>query len=283
VLDALWQLVWSGLATNDTFAPLRALAARGARRRPGRHAPSPAAGRWSLVAQLAPAAADPTRRAHARALVLLDRYGVVARDVLAGEDVGGGFGAVYPMLRAMEEAGKLRRGHFVDGLEGAQFAFAGAVDRLRAARARAGEVEALLLAATDPANAWGAALPWPAPRRPDAGRPRRAAGCAVVLVDGALGVFLDRAGRQLLTFESAPERLAAALAALRGVFVDRRRRALRLERVDGEAALDSPLRPLFERAGFRAEYKGLALDRFAADGAAARREPGPHPGGERRG
>jgi ATP-dependent Lhr-like helicase len=186
------------------------------------------------------------------------------------------------MLRAMEEAGKLRRGHFVDGLEGAQFAFAGAVDRLRAARARASEAEALLLAATDPANPWGAALAWPALRRVDAGRPRRAAGCAVVLVDGGLALFLDRAGRQVITFEGDRERLAAAVAALRGVFVDRRRRALRLERIDGEAALDSPLRPLFERAGFRAEYKGLALDRFAADGGPTPREPGARPG-ERRG
>jgi ATP-dependent Lhr-like helicase len=188
----------------------------------------------------------------------------VARDVLAAEDPAGGFGAVYPVLRAMEEAGKLRRGHFVDGLEGAQFAFAGAVDRLRAARARAGASEALLLAATDPASPWGASLPWPAPRRDDAGRPRRAAGCAAVLVDGAPALFLDRAGRHALSFDAPREALVAAAAALRGVFVDRRRRALRLERIDGEPALASPLRPAFERAGFRAEYKGLALDRFGA-------------------
>jgi ATP-dependent Lhr-like helicase len=274
VLDALSELVWAGLVTNDTFAPLRALALRGERRRRGRGAPSAAAGRWSLASQLAAAPVEPARRAHARALVLLDRYGVVARDVLAAEDVPGGFGALYPILRAMEEAGKLRRGHFVDALEGAQFAFAGAVDRLRVARA-AGPGEALLLAATDPASPFGACLPWPTSRREDAGRPRRAAGCAVVLVDGALALFLDRAGRQLLTFTTEGEELVRAASALRGVFADRRRRALRLERIDGEPALGSPLRPAFERAGFRAEYKGLALDRFGAEaGGPPARVPG---------
>jgi ATP-dependent Lhr-like helicase len=170
----------------------------------------------------------------------------------------------------MEEAGKIRRGHFVDGLGGAQFAFAGAVDQLRAARERSGERDVVLLAASDPANAYGALLPWPAPTARasgEIGRPRRAAGAAVVLVDGELALHVDRGGRQVLSFPAAGsgEVISAAARALRGLFVDRRRRAMRVERIDGQAALDSPLRGAFEAAGFRAEYKGLALDRFAAE------------------
>jgi len=284
VQGALWDLVWLGLVTNDTFAPLRALAHRGERRARNRGAAGAAAGRWSRVVDLAPpadatrpaAAADATRRAHARALLLLDRWGVVSREALAAEEVAGGFGAVYPVLRAMEEAGKLRRGHFVDALEGAQFAFAGAVDQLRALRARPGPAVALALAASDPANPYGAVLPWPAPRSEAAGRPRRAAGAAVVLVEGALALFLERSGRNLLTFGDEPGALERAAQALRGLFLDRRRRALRVEHIDGVPALASPLRALFERAGFRAEYKGLSLDRFDAGGGAAGRagEPG---------
>jgi ATP-dependent Lhr-like helicase len=272
-LDALWDLAWAGLVTNDTFAPLRALASRAEKRRPGRGAGEAlVAGRWSLVAQLVPSGIDATRRAHARALVLLDRWGIVARDALAHEAIAGGFSAVYPVLRAMEESGKIRRGLFVDGLGSAQFAFAGAVDQLRAARERTSAPETVLLAAADPANAYGAALPWPAPRSADAGQPRRSAGARVVLVDGELALHLDRSGRQLLTFAAVGEgeSLALAAGALRGVLADRRRRALRIERIDGAPALDSPLRPAFEAAGFRADYKGLALDRFGAVTAVAR-------------
>jgi ATP-dependent Lhr-like helicase len=278
VFDALWDLVWAGLVTNDTFNPLRALAARAEKRRPGRNAPSPAAGRWSLVAQLVTGPVDVTRRAHARSLVLLDRWGIVARDALAAEAIAGGFSAVYPVLRAMEEAGKIRRGHFVDGLGGAQFAFAGAVDQLRAARDRSDQADFVLLAATDPANAYGAVLPWPAPTQradAEAARPRRAAGAAVVLADGELALYLDRGGRQVLSFPTVGGggAFASAVGALRGLLADRRRRALRIERIDGEVALDSPLRRAFEQAGFRAEYKGLALDRFAAESAPARTSP----------
>jgi ATP-dependent Lhr-like helicase len=264
---ALWDLVWLGLVTNDTFAPLRALAARGARRPARRSTSSPTAGRWSRLADLVATPADPTRRAHARALSLLDRFGVLSREALVAEEIAGGFAAVYPVLRAMEEAGKLRRGHFVEGFEGAQFAFAGAVDQLRAARD--GEVApAVVLAAADPANPYGAVLPWPVPSAPEGGRPRRTAGAAVVLVDGAPALYLERSGRGVLTFPSAggPEALTRAAEALRGLFADRRRRALRVERIDGAPALEAPGRAAFERAGFRAEYKGLALDRFSARG-----------------
>jgi ATP-dependent Lhr-like helicase len=176
----------------------------------------------------------------------------------------------------MEETGKLRRGHFVEGLAGAQFAFAGAVDRLRSVRAPAARAEAegeadaaadaVTLAACDPANPFGALLPWPPSRVPEA-RPRRAAGASVVLVDGLPALFLDRGGRQVTSFAAAheePGALDAAAGALRALLLDRRRRALRVERVDGVPALESPLRDAFLRAGFRADYKGLSLERFPA-------------------
>ncbi len=259
---ALWELVWRGLVTNDTFAPLRALTARrrstSPRRRPGRAAESrAAAGRWALVQGLLADPPEPTQRAHARALLLLERYGVLSRDALAAEAMPGGFAVVYPVLRAMEEAGKLRRGHFVAGLAGAQFAFAGAVDRLRAARTGSVQPSAVVLAASDPANPYGSLLPWPETRRP-ALRPRRAVGATVALVEGEPVVFLDRGGRRLLTFPTGPDALERALGA---VGSERRRRSLRIAEIDGEPALVSDLAPALARAGFRADYRGLLLER----------------------
>src|SRR6185503_3182331 len=138
VLDALWDLVWAGEVTNDTFAPLRALrwkrTGRDSRRRPGRLTslgPPEAAGRWSLVE--APGTAT-TERLHAQSLALLERHGVLTREAVAGEGIEGGFAGVYPILRALEEAGRIRRGYFVDGLGAAQFALAGALERLRSLR-----------------------------------------------------------------------------------------------------------------------------------------------------
>ncbi len=269
-LDALWDLVWAGLVTNDTFAPLRALGARGTRSRSERHAEraaaSLAAGRWSLVAPLLEPAAEPTARAHARAHLLLERYGVVSRDVLGPEPLPGGFGALYPVLRAMEESGRLRRGHFVEGFGGAQFAFAGAVDRLRAARVSPTDPEVTVLAATDPANPYGAALPWPPARRPESS-PRRGVGATVVGVNGEPVLFLERGGRRVFRFvvsealdpESALDR---ALAALRAHFAGARGARLRIEEIEGEPARASPLAPRFVRAGFRSGYQALELDRL---------------------
>ncbi|MDJ0866021.1 MAG: helicase-related protein [Myxococcota bacterium] len=268
LLDALWDLVWLGLLTNDTFAPLRALSARRelARRRGRRVQSSAAAGRWSLVSQLTDPEADATRRAHARALGLLERYGVVSRDVMGLEEIPGGFSAVYPVLRAMEEAGKLRRGHFVEGLSGAQFAYAGAVDQLRAARAEPDADEVSVLAATDPANPYGSFLPWPAPHGD--GRPRRAAGCTVVLVGGQPVLHLDRGGQRVQSFPlregmRAEETLTRAAAALERLLPGARRRSLRIDELDGADAARSPLRAAFERAGFRVEFKSLVLERAA--------------------
>ena len=233
VLGALWDLVWAGEVTNDSLAPLRAYAGRrGSRRaagvggqaqrrrpRPGRLSrlgPPAGAGRWSLVAPLRapmPGHARPTvtEVAHARALQLLERYGVLTREAALGEGIEGGFAGVYPVLKAFEERGTVRRGYFVAGLGAAQFALPGAVDRLRSARSASSAdmagalgdevADLLVLAATDPAQPYGASLPWPE----SAGRPGRTAGAHVVLADGALVAYLERGGRSLLTFPAAAE------------------------------------------------------------------------------
>jgi ATP-dependent Lhr-like helicase len=266
--DALWELACGGLATNDTFAALRALSARHQRvsprrGRPKRPQPAPV-GRWSSVAGLLAEETPATRRAHARALMLLERYGVVSRDALANESLPGGFSAVYGVYRQMEESGKLRRGHFVDALSGAQFAFAGAVDRLRAARSD--ETAAIALAATDPANPFGALLPWPAARAEAS--PRRAAGASVVIVDGELALYVERGGGVASFAPADPARaepvMRLAAAALRQLFAHRRRRSLRIDAIDGVPAARSPWAQALVGAGFRADYKGMALDRSEA-------------------
>ena len=280
VLDALWDLVWAGEVTNDTFAPLRALRwkrpAKDHRPRAGRLTalgPPEAAGRWSLVGDPtdelpdeAPAVTR-TERAHALALALLERHGVVTREAVASEPIDGGFSAVYPVLRAMEEAGRIRRGYFVDGLGAAQFALPGAVDRLRAMRDQPGELAGdrgrvvQLLAAADPANPYGAALPWP--RRGDTDRRpfQRAAGAYVALVDGAATLYLDRGGTSIQTLPAAdePEALGAALSSLRDLVADGRVRELVIAKVDGEPVAGSPVREALVAAGFAAGYRGYAL------------------------
>ena len=205
LLDALWDLVWAGEVTNDTFAPLRALSLprsrSKARPRPGRLTalgPPRAAGRWSLVADLVGEERSPTERGHALATTLLERHGVVTREAVVAEGIAGGYASVYPVLRAMEESGRARRGYFVAGLGAAQFALPGAVDRLRAdPRGRADRPR--LLAATDPAQPYGAALPWPRGTDDERLPLQRAAGAYVVLVDGLAVLDLERGGRSLVS------------------------------------------------------------------------------------
>ena len=291
ILDALWDLVWAGEVTNDTFAPLRALRwkrpARDARRRPGRLTslgPPEAAGRWSLVepdgaadaatgsesgngtgpARALPRRPSPTERLHATSLALLDRHGVVTREAVASEGIEGGFSAVYPILRALEEAGRIRRGYFVDGLGAAQFALAGAIERLRTMRDPArspAERDVHLLAAADPANPYGAAIPWPR-RGEDDRRPlQRAAGAYVVLVDGVAAIYLERGGGTLQTLPAAddPDVAETAARALRGLVDDRRVRELVITKVDGLPIAESPFRELLVAAGFGQGYRGLVL------------------------
>ncbi|MDO8485412.1 MAG: DEAD/DEAH box helicase [Candidatus Limnocylindrales bacterium] len=273
VLDALWELVWAGEVTNDTFAPLRALrwkrsgSGNGARRpiRPGRLTalgPPEAAGRWSLVSS--EPAATPTERLHAISLALLERHGVLTREAVAAEGIDGGFSAVYPVLRAMEDAGRIRRGYFVDGLGAAQFALAGALDRLRAVRDEAeppaaGAVH--LLAAADPANPYGSALPWPRRGESDRRPFQRAAGAYVVLVDGVATLYLERGGGSLQVLPAADDAdvALAAVRALRTLIADGRLRELVIRKVDGDDVAASPFRPTLLEAGFVTGYRGLLL------------------------
>ena len=266
-LDALWDLVWAGEVTNDTFAPIRALRwkRKGRDRRPraGRSVslgPPEATGRWSLVGPSD--GITPTARAHALAAAQLERYGVVTREAVMAESPEGGFAGLYPVFRAMEEAGRIRRGYFVDGQGAAQFALAGALERLRGFREPAdGDPSVALLAAADPANPYGAALPWP--RRDDADRrtPARAAGAYVALVDGAPVVYLERGGGSIQLLPAADEPAAAALGltALRALVDDGRLRELVVTRVDGLPVGDSPRRAALLEAGFAPGYRGLVL------------------------
>jgi ATP-dependent Lhr-like helicase len=169
-----------------------------------------------------------------------------------GEGVPGGFASVYPVLRAMEEAGKIRRGYFVEGLGAAQFAMPGAVDRLRAERAPSADGPVVhVLAAADPANPFGSTLGWPGSKKL-----QRVGGAYVVLVDGEPGLYLERGRKGLVTLPALSDQ---AIAALRRVAENTSRRELTIERIDGEPALNSPLKPALEQAGFYREYLGLTL------------------------
>lgn len=253
--EALWDLVWAGVVTNDTFAALRGLRKRPrkGRTRAPRHVLG-SGGRWSLVDRLRFREPSDTDRAHGLALMLLERWGLVAREVVGGEDLPGGFSAVYGVLAAMEEAGKVRRGWFCEGLSGAQFAFPGALDRLRSAREPASEPEARVLAASDPANPYGAVLPWPK----EGGR--RATGATVVLVDGHLVLWLASGHRRLLTFTEGEALLRAAVATLPSLARQSRKRSLTVETVDGVSAADAALGTLLLEGGFVADYQGLTLE-----------------------
>ncbi|HEU4868922.1 MAG TPA: DEAD/DEAH box helicase [Actinomycetota bacterium] len=276
LLDALWELAWAGLATNDTIAPLRALKGVGRSTpslRPGRRlrrgpalpvrqGPPSGVGRWSLLPERSH---DPTRRMSALADQLLDRHGVLTRGAVVSESIPGNFSAVYPVLKAMEEAGHCRRGYFVEKLGAAQFAMPGAVDRMRSLVAGNAEpTGAIVLAATDPANPFGAALPWP--DRPAAGdaptkghRPGRKAGALVVMVEGSLVLYVEKGGRTVLTYSAEPTVLQPAVDALALAVRQGALGKLAVEKADGAAVEDSPVARAMEEAGFRHTPKGLRL------------------------
>ena len=250
MLDALWDLVWSGEVTNDTFAPLRLLGPMA--RRPARKPHLPkltqprATGRWSLAADLLGAGANPTERLHSEAGVLLQRHGVLTREAVVGEGWPGGFAGLYPVLRAMEESGRIRRGYFVEGLGGSQFALPGAVDRLRSLRDSGGGI--IAMAATDPANPYGTVIDWPE----SGGRMSRAAGAYCVLDDGRLVLYLERGGRSLLT---AGDVQLAHLNALIAIATNAGR--VELQKVDGTSVMDSPLKSALREAGFSPTHRSL--------------------------
>ena len=254
VQAALWDLVWAGIITNDTFAPLRSLSAPSTRRTSAHTA---FGGRWSLVESLGPAPTS-TARAHAQATSLLERWGVASRQAARADELPGGFASVADVLRAMEDAGTIRRGYFVENLEGAQFAWPGAIDRLREApRGQAQRVD--VLAAVDPACVWGSALPWPQLRDPDA-RPARRVGATAVLVDGALALWLEPKGKRIATTDLPAEMIDLAFAVgLPRVAVRQRRRELLVETIDGEAATASPWARGLLAAGARIDYRGLVV------------------------
>jgi ATP-dependent Lhr-like helicase len=256
-LTALWELVWAGEVTNDSWTPLRAgrrYQAPKAERRPRRFSRqrttgiTATQGRWSLTDRLF-AGARPDPRALAE--LLLERHGIVTRDAVRAEGVPGGYGAVYAELRALETLGLCRRGYFVEGLGGAQFALGGAVERLRELRSTEGEEpEPVVLGAADPAQPYGAALPWP--KRAGA-RAARVAGAYVVLLDGEAALFVERGGRTLVPLREPDEEwLRLALGAL----VAHARRSgvkrLAVERFDGEPVTESDVMPLLVEAGFLA-------------------------------
>ncbi|MEV7426822.1 ATP-dependent helicase [Streptomyces sp. NPDC091212] len=286
--DALWDLAWSGRLTNDTLAPLRSLLGSGrtagatahrarrtvprgrygtltaAARPASRTGPPTVSGRWSLLPAPEP---DPTHRAHALARTLLDRHGVVTRGAVTAEGVAGGFSATYRVLSAFEDSGQARRGYVVEGLGAAQFAMDGAVDRLRAAataRDRAPSSPtppAVILAAADPANAYGAALPWPEAPNGAGHKPGRKAGSLVVLVDGELTLYMERGGKTLLAWPTDPEdpALRAATEALAGAARAGALGTVTVERANGVPALTAPLGRALEAAGFHATPRGLRL------------------------
>ncbi|MFI9838740.1 ATP-dependent helicase [Nonomuraea sp. NPDC051941] len=294
---AVWDLVWAGRISGDTLAPLRATLGTGrpahrpatTRRRravlPSRSGPPTVGGRWWLLP--APAA-DTTQRAHAQAEVLLERHGVVTRGAVTSERLPGGFTPVYQVLRAYEESGRCRRGYFVEGLGGAQFALPGAVDRMRAmapglapsdgpgpdlgagsgtggpwpgagaGSGVGGGRRAVVLASADPASPYGAALPWPQHPGELGHKPGRKAGSLVVLVAGHLVLYVERGGKTLLSFAD-DDRLQPAVDALALAVRDGALGKLTVERADGTAIVESPLAAALEAAGFHPTPRGLRL------------------------
>jgi ATP-dependent Lhr-like helicase len=299
--EEIWNLVWAGALTNDTLAPLRVrLSGSGTHKRqpaaprarldrtrygrtrlgrpamPSRTGPPAMAGRWSRLPDLE---TNPTKRTTARAEALLERHGVLTRGAVQAEQVIGGFSAVYPVLRAFEENGRARRGYFVETLGAAQFGTPGSVDRLRSFaspdRVPAGPV---VLAATDPANVYGAALPWPeravasadgeavdvgegtGTRKATGHRAGRKAGALVVLVDGELVLYVERGGKTLLSWTEEETVLKEAATALSSAVASGALGRMTVQKADGASVHESgPLSSALQAAGFAATPRGLRL------------------------
>jgi ATP-dependent Lhr-like helicase len=262
VREALWDLAWWGMVTNDTFSALRAFGTPSSGRVGRGNASLGGGGRWSRVADLIVGETSATTRAHARAVTLLQRHGLVTREAASIEHLPGGFSAVYPVLKAMEETGKVRRGYFVDGLGGAQFASPGAVDRIRATRAADGDGDVVILSAIDPANPYGWLIPWPTRDAAGGAGPRRVPGASVVLVDGQATLFIDRGGKRLVTFPAAdePRVLLQAARALAPLAARQRGRMLRIEKIDGDPARTSSFAEHLREADFASDLRGLTLE-----------------------
>jgi ATP-dependent Lhr-like helicase len=215
-------------------------------------------GRWSLTGSLVGAAVDPVARRRALGELLLERYGVLTRELVLAEGIAGGFSTLYPELSQLETLGVARRGYFVEGLGGAQFALPGAVERLRARSS--GDEPPIVLAAVDPAQPYGAALAWPARGGASGRRPARVDGAYVVLSDGEPILYLERSGRALQTLVDADDpRIEPALVALVEFARSGAIKRLALEKVDGESALASPLGLMLLEHGFQEGPRRLTL------------------------
>jgi ATP-dependent Lhr-like helicase len=293
-VDALWDLVWQGLVTNDTLHALRALIrpadtrtsrrTRGPSFRSRRLIPPTAEGRWSAVNQTAATKTSATEWTAAVATQLLTRHGIVTRETTASEGIAGGFSGVYQVLKAMEDAGRVRRGYFVAGLGGAQFALPTALDQLRSLREPPEEPRAVIIAATDPANPYGSTIKWPnragsTEQEPAhaAGGPTRTAGALVVLVDGFLAAYLRRGERELLLFapEEEPQRSRLVRAAARALAELSAPRGMFLSEIDGAPATTHRAAPLFVDAGFA--MTAMGLQRRPVPGLRAYANPEPEP------
>ncbi|HXV52311.1 MAG TPA: DEAD/DEAH box helicase [Solirubrobacterales bacterium] len=260
---ALWDLVWAGEVTNDAFAPLRArrLSAVGRDRRPARRFASrrsPAqeaiVGRWSTTEALFRSAPAAGPRLRAQAELMLERYGIVTRETVLAEGVPGGFSSLYGELSNLEMLGTARRGYFVEGLGGAQFALAGAVERLRGLPQR--DDEYLILAATDPAQPYGATLRWP--KRAEGRRPARTPGAFVLLRDGNPILYVERGGKGIVRLvELEGERLVEAVSRIAEAARDGVIPKLGIERVDGEPVFGSGLEEQIIAAGFSRQPRKL--------------------------
>lgn len=257
VVDALWGLAWAGIITNDTLQPLRARVRGGVRKRKARARPRrlsattpPAAtGRWSLVERLITSAVPITeeQRATALAETLLDRHGIITRDSIRAEGIPGGFSRLYPVLATMEASGLIRRGYFIEGMGGAQFARPTAVDRLRDSSSQT----PLAIGAADPAQPYGSTLPWP--HLGDTS-PQRRPGHGVVLVDGSLVAYWNRKARNITTVDGAdPGQIVSAL--LTHVGDD----DFSVETVNGKPPQDSILGQALRDAGYAPGYRGWTL------------------------
>ncbi|MGA8988164.1 ATP-dependent helicase [Aeromicrobium sp.] len=280
--QAMWDLAWAGRVSNDTFAPVRSLVGRGGAHRTtratprarihGRRTRSPrvaaqgpptVSGRWFALAETT---ADPTGRQLARTEALVGRYGVVTRGSVMAEQTPGGFAGIYRVLRELEQTGAVLRGYYIETLGAAQFAASSTVDRMRGHVSdddRPTDSPALTLAATDPANPYGAALPWPERRADDESsrhRPARKAGSLVVLHDGRAVLYLERGGKKVLVLDEDPARLAAAAASLASTVRARRIGRLSIETADGRPVSSTALGAALLEAGFEPTIKGLRLD-----------------------
>ena len=255
-IDALWDLVWAGLVTNDSFAPVRAFIARRGRRsvRPQRVSLSPphAQGRWFLVESLRRSVPTAEERGVALSHMMLDRCGIVTRDGVLAEGIPGGFSGLYPVLSSLEDVGSTRRGYFIEGFGGAQFGLPGAIERLR----MPSDPDLVVLASTDPANPYGASLPWPDSH----GTPQRRARSSIVMASGVPVAWLDPGGRSISIFDTDETLKTEAIWRL----ASGRHRSV-ISRIDGVDARDHPLAGGLIERGFVSGYKGFTLSQPRRD------------------